>query len=165
MTISGGTAANPVILSAKYIDGSLTISGGSYVKIVGTVYVKNGITIGNNANIKFENNPDPDKRYALVAEGSITMNNGVIVDALGELPIIMSVNAGISAAGSSGTISGTDYNLEAVLYAPNGEISLANKVKLFGSVVGEEVSIQGGATITYAEDDLGGGEGLPACGC
>lgn len=149
MVLSGvGTRENPVIFPAKYIQGNLTIGPNSFVRLTGTVYVtgiievKPGSVLDGNKNI--------------LAEQSITIEGGEYVSDL--IPVVISKDGNITCK-SGGT--GKDI-INAVLYAPNGEVKLEGKAKVYGAVGGNTVSINN-ATVTYAaqlqgRQDLPGGE-------
>jgi uncharacterized repeat protein (TIGR02543 family) len=138
-----------------YITGNLIINNNAKVKMRGTIFVEGYIQINNNVIITVDDPPD-GHRYALVAKGNIDMNNNITVDALGDIPIIMSVYGGITYGGNK--------SCEGVLYAPNGNVTLANSVEVYGSVVGLKVTVANSNKVTHAPE-LDGGQGLPACGC
>ncbi|GAH23136.1 unnamed protein product, partial [marine sediment metagenome] len=128
-------------LGPVHITGNLTVEAKATVTLTGTVYVTGRIAV-NNACFEGEEN--------VVAEGNITISQGAIGAA--NIPLFTSVNGDI-------TLQGT--LVCAVVYAPNGIVTVSNVDYLFGAVGGDTVIVDK-ATIIYAQelqgrDDLPGG--------
>ncbi len=126
LTLHGGT----IYFGPAYIDGDLTVEPNTIVILEGTVYVTGGITV-NNGRFEGEQN--------MVAEGNIAINGGGISSML--VPILTSVSGDI-------TLQGPVVN--AVVYAPNGTVTLTN-IQLYGAVGGNTVTTSL-AAITYAQE-------------
>ena len=125
-------------LGPVYIDGNLTVEANTTVILEGTVYVTGAITV-NNGRFEGEEN--------VVAEGGITINGGGV--GAPNVPLFLAVNSNITVAGGVA---------DAVLYAPDGTVTLTNFL-LFGAAGGDTVIISKGS-VTYASA-LQGREDLP----
>ena len=128
-------------LGPVYIEGDLTIEPGSIVTIKGTVYVTGNIEV-NNARL--------EGIYNVAAEGNIIINGGGVGSAV--TPVFTSVYGNI-------TVSGT--LVDAVVYAPEGTVTVSNVLYLFGAIGGNTVDVSN-AIIVYASQlrgrtDLPGG--------
>jgi len=124
-----------------HITGNLTVDANATVTLTGTVYVT-GIIRVNNACFEGEEN--------VVAEGNIVISQGAI--GATNIPLFTSVNGDI-------TLQGT--LVCAVVYAPNGIVTVSNVEYLYGAIGGDTVNVNH-ATIIYAQalqgrDDLPGG--------
>ncbi|MFC2071418.1 hypothetical protein ACFLUU_01685 [Chloroflexota bacterium] len=151
-TYTGTYRTGDETLGPLYIDGNLEFGGGGGgddVVLAGTVYVTGDVSM-NNAEITGFGD--------LVAEGDVTFTNYTwTVENPVTLPLIMVV-------GSGKTIDlGNDQALGtmAILYAPDGEIHLAN-VDVKGSVAAPLVELYA-ATIEYPAE-LRGRADLPGAG-
>ncbi len=128
-------------LGPVHITGNLTVEANVIVTLGGTVYVTGAIIV-NNACFEGEEN--------VVAEGNIVISQGTI--GATNIPLFTSVNGDI-------TLQGT--LVSAVVYAPNGTVTVSNTDHLYGAVGGNTVDVSN-ATIIYAQslqgrDDLPGG--------
>ncbi len=147
MTINSNTSLGP-----KYITGNLNINNNKVLTLTGTIYVEGTITLQNNSRIIM----GAGGPYAIVTSGNIVMNNNITVDTTDAIPMIMSVNGDITSTGSA--------NIKGIIYAPNGTVTLANSVVVYGSVVGQVVNTTNSTVITHAPE-LDDSDGLPPCGC
>ena len=131
-------------LGPTYIDGDLTVEANAIVTLEGTVYVTGTITVNNG---RFQG------EHSVVAEGNITISGGGIGSP--NIPLLTSVNGSI-------ILQGAAFDLvDAVVYAPNGSVTLANVFALFGAIGGNTVTVDNSRVI-YAESlrgraDLPGG--------
>ena len=128
-------------LGPVHITGSLTVEPTTIVTLTGTVYVIGTIEV-NNARFEGQQN--------VVATGTITISGGGI--GAENIPLFTSVNGDI-------TLQGTV--VDAVVYAPNGNVDVSNVDYLYGAVGGDTVTVSN-ATVIYAQslqgrDDLPGG--------
>jgi len=126
-------------LGPLHITGSLTIEPNITVTLTGTVYVIGTITVNNGI---FEGQQN------VVATGEIFIHGGEIGST--NIPLFTSVNGGITLQGAL---------VCAVVYAPNGTVTVWNIDNLYGAVGGSTVDVDK-ATIIYAEE-LQGREDLP----
>ena len=143
----GGTSGGLVInenrvLGPVYIAGNLTVEANTIVTLEGTVYVTGMITVNKGGRFEGQHN--------VVAVGDIIINGGEIGAA--NIPLFTSVWGSITLEGAV---------VHAVVYAPNGTVTVSGGVSLFGAVGGWEVIVSN-ATITYAQElqyreDLPGG--------
>jgi len=155
VTLTGGTLENPIIFPSAtypyaYIQGNLTISPNSFVRLTSTVYVTGTIAMKPGSLLDGEEN--------ILAEQSITIEGGAVRS--NRIPVVTSTGTSSSAIYCSG--SGANVVMNAVLYAPNGGVVITGKAELYGAVGGKTVDINN-ATITYAKElqgrqDLPGGE-------
>jgi hypothetical protein len=153
VSISGGTADNPILLPGPsypyaYIQGSLTIGTNSFVRLTNTAYVTGTPTMKPGSRL--------DGQCCICAEGAVQFNKGTVYSTL--IPVIISKNSNITSTAQS--------SFCAVLYAPNGTVTLGGQGTLYGAVDGNTVSIGGSTVITYAaqlhgRQDLPGGELTP----
>jgi len=136
-------SGEPITFGPAYIDGNLTVNPGTFVTLLGTVYVTGAIEVKPRAHLDGEQN--------VVAEQGITIDGGEIISDY--IPLIMS---------TGGDITVNNDIVNAVVYAPNNTVTLSSKVHLYGAVGGKIVDVNN-ATITYAAElegrqDLPGGE-------
>jgi hypothetical protein len=129
--INGGTEN----LGPLYITGDLILNNNVTLTLTEIVYVNGQVTVGTNCKIIGPG--------FLIAEGDITMwsNDGVPGDSL---PVIMSVYGDIYCK------NGGVYR--AVLYAPNGRITLEEGASLYGAAMGEAISTNNGFSAVYASE-------------
>jgi cytoskeletal protein CcmA (bactofilin family) len=148
----------------SYIPGNLVIAKNAVVTLAGTIFVQGTITVNDSAQIKLGAGDPPSNPWAIVGNGSITINNKASVNGKVSgtyptpLPVIMSVNGDITVSGGGG------QDIGAILYAPRGTIDLQQKTTLYGSAVGKNVSISSLTTATIAPG-LDSRTDLPSCGC
>ncbi|MBA7656254.1 hypothetical protein ES703_64174 [subsurface metagenome] len=153
LTLSGGTLENPIIFPGPdheyaYIDGDLTIWTGSFVRLTSTIYITGSLTMKPGSLLEGREN--------ILAEQNIEIGGGAYVSDL--VPVIICKNGDI-ACKSGGP--GSDI-INAVVYAPNGNVEITVGAILYGAVGGKTVLIKN-AVITYAAElhgrqDLPGGE-------
>jgi hypothetical protein len=131
-----------------YITGDLQLTGTATAVITGTVYVGGKITMSSGAIIRGGN--------TLVSDGDITLNG----NASGELPkgttpLVISVNGNVTVSNGA--------KLSAIVYAPNGLISLKGSGTVWGATVGKSISMVGGSQVVY-ETSVRGWTQLPGSG-
>jgi len=148
--LTGGTLEDPEEFGPAYIDGNLTIGPNAFVRLTGTVYVTGTIAVKPGTYLEGEKN--------ILAEQNVTIEGGEYVS--DRIPVIISTATGAGAIYCTG--GGGDNVINAVLYAPNGEVKIEGQAEVHGAVGGETVVIDN-ATITYAAElagrqDLPGGE-------
>jgi len=144
MAKEGGTSGSLTItedqdLGPMYIDGDLTVEANTIVSLLGTVYVTGTITV-NNGRFQGEQN--------VVAEGNITISGGGVFSTV--VPLFTSVSGDI-------TLSGT--LVDAVVYAPNGSVTVSNVFYLNGALGGNTVAVDN--SFVYYSESLRGREDLP----
>ena len=127
-------------LGPLYITGDLQIQNSSVI-LDGTVYVVGNIQMQGNSNITGSS--------VVVAEYLIQLQ-GTSYDTE-NIPIIMSVYNDITVQANS--------LIGAVLYAPNGDITIQDNSEIYGSVIGNFVQIQR-STLIYTAD-VQSTEGVP----
>jgi len=128
-------------LGPLYIDGDLTIWPNTILILEGTIYVTGQIKVMNG---RFQGEEN------ICCEGDIDISGGGYGSEI--IPIFTSVSGNIRLVGPV---------IDAVVYAPNGSVSLVN-LQLYGAVGGVDVEVKN-ATVTYAAElhgrqDLPGGE-------
>lgn len=133
-------------LGPAHITGNLTISNNRTVRLTGTVWVDGTITMSGNTNI--------EGAEAVVAVGDIQLTGDTKLDP-GDIPLIISIDGNITTIGNSW--------ISAILYAPNGNITLSGNSKVYGAVVGKSVSTTGNNTVEYPQG-LGVTTDLPGSG-
>lgn len=138
-TIGSLTITEDRDLGPVYIDGDLTVEAGRIVSLEGTVYVTGTITV-NNGRFQGEQN--------VVAEGNITISGGGVFSTV--VPLFTSVSGDI-------TLSGT--LVDAVVYAPNGSVTVTNVFYLNGALGGNTVAVDN--SFVYYSESLRGREDLP----
>ena len=132
-------------LGPLHITGNLNIGGNATVTLGGTVYV--------DGNISMQGDSDMVGGYDIVAEGNITLRGNGKIDPA-DFPFVISTEGDV-------TITGNSYT-SAIVYAPNGDITLTGSGMLYGAAVGESVIGWGSGEINYppglvAGRDLPGG--------
>ncbi len=147
MAKEGGTNLGDMVINEDqslgplYIDGNLDVKPNTIVTLTGTVYVTGVLTVDNG---RFEG------EHNVVAESHIEINGGGIFSAA--VPLFTSVNGNITLAGAL---------VDAVVYAPNGSVTVSNVGYLNGAIGGNTVTVSN-AYIYYAamlrgREDLPGG--------
>ncbi|HEY83335.1 MAG TPA: hypothetical protein G4O01_08655 [Dehalococcoidia bacterium] len=135
MTLQKGT----FYLGPLYIDGSLNVKPDTTVILEGPVYVTGDIDVQGG---HFEG------KEQVYADGDIRMSQGAY-GATEDLPIITTTAGDIDLVGPV---------VSAVVYAPNGIVTLTN-IDVYGAIGGVDINISN-ATVTYAQE-LQGREDLP----
>jgi len=130
-------------LGPLHITGNLSIGGNATVTLQGTVYVDGNISMGGNS--------DMIGGYIIVAGGDITLRGNGKIDPA-NFPFVISTGGNI-------TITGNNYT-SAVVYAPNGDITLIGNAMLYGAAVGASVTGTGSGKIDYPPG-LTAARGLP----
>ena len=153
VTLSGGTLENPIIFPSAtypyaYIQGNLTIWTNSYVRLTSTIYVTGTIEMKPGSQL--------DGTENILAEGDIDITGGGYTSTL--IPVLISKDGNILCKGGG---SGKSI-INAVVYAPNGSVTIQAGALLYGAVGGNIVNITN-STVTYAAElhgrqDLPGGE-------
>ncbi len=153
LTLDGGTLENPIIFPGPdheyaYIDGDLTIWTNSYVRLTSTIYVTGTIELKPGSQL--------DGTENILAEGDIDITGGGYTSTL--IPVLISKDGNILCKGGG---SGKSI-INAVVYAPNGSVTIQAGALLYGAVGGDIVYITN-STVTYAAElmgrqDLPGGE-------
>ena len=147
MALEGGTHPGDLVINEDrelgplYIDGDLEVKPNVIVTLTGTVYVTGMIKVENGRFVGEEN---------IAAEGDIDIRGGGL-GATETIPVYISANGDIRLVGPI---------VDAVVYAPNGNVDLTN-IWLFGAVGGVEVTA--GNAIIYWAAQLSGREDLPGC--
>jgi len=144
-------------LGPIYIDNDLDIKSDAQISLNGTVYVNGDVTVEGS---------DISGYGDLVATGSITLDHFTYTtNATATLPLILSTLGDIYI--SQGESPGEDYDIEAVLYAPEGHIDLnGNKNNIMhvrGSVAALTITVNFG-DIHYPAAVKGRPPDLPGAG-
>jgi hypothetical protein len=129
-----------------YITGNMQIDAWTAVTLEGPLYIEGNLTINNGFIFGNEH---------ILCKGDVTINGGVYVGSE-FVPVITSVDGSITAGGGG--------IIEAVLYAPNGNLVLS-QTTLYGAAGGLQVTVDN-AWIWYSEKlhgraDLPGSELYP----
>jgi len=156
VTLTGGNSTNPIAFPSAsypyaYIQGNLTILPDSYVRLTSTVYVTGIIEVKPRSVLDGNENILAEQRIRIDAGGFLS----------DRIPVVISNATGDDAIYCTGG-TGENVVINAVVYAPNGKVTLTGKARLYGAVGGNTVVINN-ATITYAaqlqgRQDLPGGE-------
>lgn len=132
--IIGGTTVTTV---TGLIEGNLQIKNNAQVTFSGVVYVEGEIRIKDSATVTGNNVAGADGKIKFEDNVTVTSSAG------GTLTFI-SFRSGEEAIQAEG-----NANISAILYAPNGEVKLEDRVQILGSVVGNTVEAEGNLTITH----------------
>ncbi|GAH58191.1 unnamed protein product, partial [marine sediment metagenome] len=153
VTLDGGDPENPIIFPSAtypyaYIQGNLTIWTNSYVRLTSTIYVTGTIELKPGSQL--------DGTENILAEGDIDITGGAYTSTL--IPVVISKDGSILCKGGG---SGKNI-INAVVYAPNGSVTIQAGALLYGAVGANIVYITN-STVTYAAElhgrqDLPGGE-------
>ena len=147
--------------STLYIGSNLSTSGNAVINLGGVVYIGGALAMSGNQSAKFTGG------QTIVVDGNITLTgNSSCNEAAENIPVIISQNGNI-------TLAGNNY-AAAIMYAPNGAVSLSGNSKLYGCAVGQSVTGSGNSRIAYPidlrnredlpGDDSGGGGGTTVSG-
>jgi len=138
-------------LGPLYIDGKLDIKGDCSLNITGTVYATGDLNIDHTEITGFGD---------LLCEGKFTAHHyDMHLDNTLILPLWVSVNDNVEI--NADNVHENGENTTAILYAPNGVISM-NHVTLIGSVAAPEVTID--QAYMYYPAELRGRADLPGAG-
>ena len=151
MAQEGGTIGSLTItedrdLGPVYIDGDLDVNPNVIVTLTGTGYVA-GVITTNISRVEGSEN--------IAAEVKIRLVGGGLTSEI--VPIVTCVYGDIEVVG------GTEGGIKAVLYAPNGVVSITNVDYFHGAVGGKTVLLTNVDELLYAQElhgrqDLPGGE-------
>jgi hypothetical protein len=125
-----------------YVGGNFTTSGNAVLNLGGTVYIKGSISMSGNS-AAFNGG------HMVIAEGPITLTGNSQL-AAEEIPFIMTTYTPTPPANAI-TLAGNNWT-SAILYAPNGPVSLSGNSRLYGSAVGKSIAGSGNSRITYPID-------------
>ncbi|HEX7363603.1 MAG TPA: hypothetical protein VF366_00320 [Dehalococcoidia bacterium] len=140
--------------STCFVGGSFIISGNTDIPLGDTLYVVGSISITGNADLL-------GGTHIFAETGNIQLAGNSELNAA-DLPFIMAVTGNVSLTGNN--------TCSAVIYAPEGSITLGGNSHLIGCAVGESVIGSGNSTVEYLMDlrdrsDLPGrGESGPGTG-
>jgi Tfp pilus assembly protein PilX len=130
MTINSNTSLN-----STYIAGDLYIAAGVTLTIDGIVYVRGSVSVK-----KEVKDYNLGGSGSLIAEGDIDLRKASGFGAAGD-SILMSLYGGINFK-KGGTV-------EAMIYAPNGPITVDKDMTVVGSVVGASIQADKDGSFTY----------------
>lgn len=118
----------------------LTVSNNKTLTLGAGRYHLTSLVVQNNAKVTSA----PGAVVQLYVEGNVTVGNNALLGAPVGSPAMLVV----SGAGATGTVS-VSNNADAALslYAPNASLSLANNSKLYGAVVGKNVTLTNNQTL------------------
>jgi cytoskeletal protein CcmA (bactofilin family) len=143
-SIPQGPATVP--LGPLYITGNLNVQKDNTIVLTGTVYVEGSI--------------DMDKDSELTGDGSII--------AVGDIKLAKVSSYGTLGDSTIMSLTGEIYfkkviDMQALIYAPNGLITIKKGSNVYGAVIGADVNIDKEATIEY-DEDIGDRTDLPFSG-
>jgi hypothetical protein len=134
----------PYYLGPARITGNLTLSGKQKLVLTGTLWVDGTVSMSGQAQV--------EGPYNVVSPNSMTVTGQTKLD-VGMIPCFISTNGSITAAGN-GWIS-------AVLYAPNGAVTLSGNSQVYGAVVADRVSGGGNNFVEFPTNLRSDRPGLP----
>lgn len=119
-------------LGPTHIYGDLFISGTANVTLTGTVWIDGGLYMSGSSHIE--------------GAGTIVTRGDMVITGGGEfepqdLPVCISVEGNITTSGNQ--------RVYAVLYAPEGLVTVTGTSGLFGAVAGNSVLIETSSTLSY----------------
>lgn len=141
LSLSG---AVPYYLGPARITGNLTLTGKQVVVLTGTLWVDGTVSMSGQSQV--------EGPYNVVSPNSMQVTGQTKLD-VGKIPCFISTNGSITTAGN-GWIS-------AVVYAPNGAVSLSGNSQVYGAVVGRSVSGGGNNFVEYPTNLRSDRPGLP----
>lgn len=132
-TQSGSTISNSTSIGPKYINGNLTIRSSAVLTLTGTVYVNGDIEVKNSATIR--------GGQTIVAKNSFNNGGGASILTAGNVPLVITETGSINVQNNS--------QVSMIAYTPNGAVTVGGGALIYGSVVGQSVSLSGGSGIKY----------------
>ena len=126
---NGLLAGNPA-----FVNGALTVQNNGTLTLAGGRYYLSSLKVLNNAKLTAA----AGAQVQLYVQGNVTLgNNSMVGAAVGGPGMLL-----VSGAGPTGTLT-LSNNADAALsvYAPNAPVTLANNAKLYGAVVGRDVTL------------------------
>lgn len=134
-----GTASNPK---------NLTVTNGSELELTGTIYVTGNIILENNSQVSLDNNYG-SLSGIIIADGTITVNNGTILAGSGEAGsylLLLSTSSNLSSADPAIYVGNNAQG--AIFFTTSGIIFLKNNMKV-REVTGYKVQIENNAEVEY----------------
>lgn len=152
--LDGGLSAT---LGPKKIVGNLKVSGGSTLKLSGTVWVTGYIDLSGGSVIKLDTSAG-ESDGMIIADGRIVVTGGAYMrgsGSSGSYMVAMTTSHCPDSGDCSGPESGGAVNIEGgsgsiAVFAPYGTVKLAGGVKI-NSALAYRVEIGGGSYIDYDE--------------
>ena len=141
LSLSG---TDPYYLGPARITGNLTLSGQQPLILTGTLWVDGSFSMAGQSYV--------EGPYNVVSPNDMTVTGQSKLD-IGKIPCFISTNGSIRAVGN-GWIS-------AVLYAPNGDVSLVGNSAVYGAVVAGSVTGGGNNFVEYPTNLRSDRPGLP----
>lgn len=134
LNVSGsGTTA---FSSTLYVSGNVDISGSHTIPLGGAVYVAGNIDMSGSNGLSGGQD--------IVAVGDITVAGSNQQLPAADIPFLISTTGDVGFSGSNWT--------SALIYAPEGTITMSGSNRLYGSAVGESVNLSGSVVIEYPSD-------------
>lgn len=129
----------------SYITGNLQLSGTAKINVVGTIYVGGDFSMSSGCTMAGGN--------VVIVHHDITLSGGASAELpLAQTPLVISETGKVTV--SNGAV------LSAIVYAPQGPISLVGNAKVWGSIYGKSVTLNNGAKLIF-QAGLMGTTGLP----
>lgn len=147
-----------------YVDGYVTTSNNATLTVNGALYVGSYMNTGDNTHLTFggttyingylnlNNSGALSGAYTIVVKNNITFGENSVVS-IPNTPLFISEQGNIQVD--------NNVNLECFLYAPSGTITLGNNDHITGAVVGQSVTVNNNAIVTFI---TAGRSGLPGQG-
>ncbi|GEM_PF-2032488 len=137
-------STDKITMGPVYVGGDLYIGGSSKVTLKGTVWVVGKLTIAGSAYIQGP--------YTLVADCISIEGSAQVELARGNVPFLIARGT-TGAGGYAVNITGS-ASTSAIIYAPNGTVSItggvgSNGYNVYGAVIGKEVRMTGSTSVKY----------------
>jgi Tfp pilus assembly protein PilX len=146
-TINLAGIATQTLPSGNYKYQSIATSRSGALTIIGpaNIYLTGSTSLSTAGNSTISISASSTGPVVIYANGDITAGGGGVVNNT-NLPVNLQVYGSKSSGTQDLSISGA-ANFYGVVYAPNGNVTVANSGGLFGSVVGKTINVSGSAGI------------------
>lgn len=146
-TVGGQTLSGTNnVLGPKKIQGNLTLSNNSKLRVTGTLWITGNLTLNNGAELELDSGYGTEDGLIIV-DGVSTLSNGAVFEGSGtsgSYIMLLSTN-------STGSAIVLSNNAGAViLYAANGTVELSNGAAV-KQITAKTIELSNNATITYEQ--------------
>lgn len=149
--VSGGVISGnyspttSISLGPKKINGDFTMVNGTTLTITGTIYVTGNINFSNNVIVRLDSSYGNNSGI-IIAEGKITLSNGVTIQKINDTGYVMFVSkyarADDEAMNFGNNVTG------GIHYAPYGSANISNNTNIT-EINADKIKLANNASITY----------------
>lgn len=148
-TLSIGNDGSQDLSAGDYKYASINMGNNAALTVTGNVRLyltgPTGLTTGNNVLLTISSGAS----LQVYVDGVLTIPNNATLNSVGDVPKNLQIYS--TYTGSNGISLNNNGVLAAAVYAPNTDVVIGNNNDLYGSIIGETVSVNNNSAIHYDE--------------